>query len=71
MGDAADDLFDAALQERAMKEDFQALDLRPCDICQGEGYELGDDGNPEECHLCEGAGFFDVDGFPVDPADVL
>lgn len=37
-----------------------------CDVCDGDGRdpETGD-----ECHLCEGAGWFDEDGFPLDEED--
>jgi DnaJ-class molecular chaperone len=33
-----------------------------CDVCDGSGDdpESGDD-----CHLCEGSGWFDADGFPL------
>ena len=71
MGDAADDAFDAALKVQRDIDALKAAGIRPCDICEGEGHELDADGNPEECHLCEGAGYFDEDGFPVDIADIL
>lgn len=30
-----------------------------CDVCEGEGYELDDDGSPVPCHLCQGSGTLD------------
>jgi DnaJ-class molecular chaperone len=36
-----------------------------CDVCGGDGHEHLPDGRVEECHLCEGAGWFDADGFPL------
>lgn len=38
---------------------------RPCDVCDGEGFE-DDDGHLTDCHLCEGAGYFDENGDPLD-----
>lgn len=36
-----------------------------CDVCDGTGVETDADGWPVECHLCEGAGRFGPDGYPV------
>lgn len=40
-----------------------------CDVCDGTGTELDAGGWPTECHLCEGAGRFDADGFPISDED--
>ena len=42
---------------------------RVCDVCDGDGNEHLPDGSVEECHLCEGAGWFDADGFPLSEDD--
>lgn len=42
--------------------------VKPCDACEGDGYELDAGGLPIDCHLCEGAGGFDADGDPADGA---
>lgn len=39
--------------------------FRPCDICDGEGMEEAENGELVDCHLCEGAGYFGADGFPI------
>lgn len=40
--------------------------MNECDVCDGSGV---DPDTLEECHLCEGAGFFGEDGFPIDYDD--
>lgn len=40
--------------------------MTPCDVCDGTGTEEDAGGWPVDCHLCEGAGFFGEDGFPID-----
>lgn len=40
-----------------------------CDECEGTGVEMDENGIPQDCHLCEGAGGFDADGFPCDGGD--
>lgn len=42
--------------------------MHTCDECDGSGWIIEDDGNERkiECPLCEGAGAFDDDGFPVE-----
>jgi len=34
-----------------------------CDVCDGSG--LDPDDKLADCHLCEGAGWFRPDGFPL------
>lgn len=63
MGGAADQTLDT------FDPDYEAMIAkghRPCDVCDGVGAELDEDGSPVECYLCEGAGWFDKDGFPAD-----
>lgn len=35
-----------------------------CDVCDGSGVDP--DSGIDDCHLCEGAGWFGADGFPID-----
>jgi DnaJ-class molecular chaperone len=63
-----------ALTELKRRQEIGATAMAPkivreCDVCDGTGQEEDDDGFPVDCHLCEGAGGFGEDGFPVDEAD--
>lgn len=40
-------------------------ELTVCDVCNGCGIDKEADGTPVECHLCDGAGHFDRNGFPA------
>jgi hypothetical protein len=51
------------------RPDMSPKSRRPCDVCDGDGIEEDAGGHPIDCHLCEGAGFFDEDGYPVDDED--
>lgn len=68
MGDAADDVYDAMERRQAAVEAMIAAGCRPCDVCDGTGVEPNDDedASVEDCHLCEGAGWFDENGYPCE-----
>jgi DnaJ-class molecular chaperone len=70
MGDAADDVFDAAFDRKQAIDAMKAAGCRPCDVCEGTGVEPDDDeagdGPVEDCHLCEGVGWFDKNGDPCE-----
>lgn len=39
--------------------------MHECDVCDGTGVAVDAGGCPIDCHLCEGAGAFGADGFPI------
>jgi len=49
----------------ARLSDVTSHGTRICDVCDGSG---DDPENGDDCHLCEGSGSFDTDGFPSDDA---